>query len=77
MIFEYIKIKYFLLSLAIGLFYIYISNDYKKVIVLYPNPQNVNKYVYKDKGNNCFTYKLEETSCPNNPLEYVNIDANY
>ena len=32
--FKYINFRIFLISFAIGLFYIYISDDYKKVIEL-------------------------------------------
>ena len=64
MLFKYIDLKIFIVSLAIGLFYIYIAEDYKKVIVLYPTPDNIDKTQYKDKTGNCFSYKLNEIKCP-------------
>tara|TARA_B100000674_G_C37681782_1_gene841863 strand:+ start:254 stop:487 length:234 start_codon:yes stop_codon:yes gene_type:complete len=77
MLFKLIDFKYFLISLSVGLLYIYISNEYQKVIVLYPNPHNLNKYTYVDKANNCFNYDLKETKCPHDPEKYVNVNVSY
>jgi len=62
--FKYIDLKIFLISLSIGLFYIYIAEDYKKVIVMYPTPDNIKNTQYKDKSGNCFSYNLKEMKCP-------------
>ena len=62
MIFQYLNIKYFIISLCIGIFYIYILEN-KQIIYIYPNPDNIDKYQYKDKTDNCFKYELEETTC--------------
>ena len=62
--FKFIDFRIFLISLAIGLFYIYISGDNKKVLIIYPTPDNINEYQYKDKTNNCFSYELNEVKCP-------------
>ena len=67
---KYIDIKYFIISLAVGLFYIYISDEHKKVIILYPTPDNKDEYQYKDKTNSCFMYDLNEVSCPNDLNKY-------
>lgn len=73
MLFKYIDIKLFLISLSIGLFYIYISEEYKKVIVIYPTPQNVDKYQYKDQSDECFSYELNEIKCPSDSSKYKEI----
>ena len=70
---KYIDLRIFLVSLAVGLFYIYISDDYKKVIVLYPTPDNIKQYQYRDKTNSCFTYHLKEVTCPSNHDLYQNV----
>jgi dTDP-D-glucose 4,6-dehydratase len=62
--FKFIDIRIFLISLSIGLFYIYIAEDYKKVIVMYPTPDNIKNTQYKDKTGNCFSYNLKEIKCP-------------
>ena len=72
-----IKFNYFLISLCVGLLYIYLNEDYKHIIVLYPNPQNIDKYTYVDKANNCFNYDLNERECPKNEDEYVKISVQY
>ena len=41
MLFKYFNFKYFFISFAIGILYIYLTNEYKKVIILYPNPTNI------------------------------------
>lgn len=66
MIFKHLDIKLFLISLSIGLFYIYIAEEYKKVIVIYPTPDNINEYQYKDQSEECFSYELNEIKCPSN-----------
>jgi hypothetical protein len=68
-----IDIRYFLISLAIGLFYIYISDDYKKVIVIYPTPDNEEEYQYRDKTGTCFSYDLKEVKCPLDVTKIHNI----
>ena len=65
---KYIDIKVFIISFAIGLFFVYVLGPEKKIIYVYPNPTNINKYIVKDKSNNCFQYKAEEISCPLNPM---------
>jgi hypothetical protein len=73
MLFKYIDLKIFIIALSLGLFYTYISDDYKKVIVLYPTPDNVQKYQYKDNADNCYTYKLDEVDCPDDDNKYQTV----
>jgi hypothetical protein len=61
--FKYINFKVFIIAFVIGILYNYISDD-KKIIFMYPTPDNVNTLQYKDKSDNCFTYDLKEMSCP-------------
>ena len=74
---KYINFKAFLISFAVGLLYIYLTDDYKKVIVVYPTPMNKDKKIYVDKANNCFKYKLNEANCSSNKEDYVNVGINY
>lgn len=73
MLFKYIDFKIFIVALSIGLFYTYITDDYKKVIVLYPTPENIKEYQYKDKTDNCYTYDLNEVDCPDNEDKYQTV----
>ena len=60
MLFDYINFKYFIISLAVGLFFVYIVDVPKRVIYISPNIDNVNKIVYKDK------YQATQVTCPSN-----------
>ena len=62
--FNYIDIRVFLISFITGLLYIYIAEDDKKVIIIYPTPDNIKEHQYKDKTNNCFTYDIKKVNCP-------------
>ena len=62
--FKYIDFRIFFISLAIGLLYIYISDEYKQVIIIYPTPDNISEYQFKDKSDNCFSYEMTEIKCP-------------
>jgi len=64
MITDYISLKIFLISFAIGLFFVYIYGPETKEIFIYPSPENVDKILYKDNANNCFAYKQVEVECP-------------
>ncbi len=74
---KYINIRVFLISFAVGLLYIYLSDDYKKVVVVYPTPMNLDKHTYVDNANNCFKYNLKEDTCSSNKDDYVTVGINY
>jgi hypothetical protein len=67
MFLKYISVPFFLISLAIGLFYVYLSTPPPTVIYVYPTPENVNTVLYKDKVNNCYKFNHKEVKCPINP----------
>ena len=64
MLLHYISIPVFLISLAIGLFFIYAFGPEEKKVFLYPNPQNILNTIYKDKADQCFKYSSSEVTCP-------------
>jgi hypothetical protein len=53
----------FLLSFCIGIFYVYLSEPPKKIIVQHPKP-NDDSTIYRDDENNCYKYKTIEVKCP-------------
>ena len=64
MILNYISLHIFLISFAVGIFFIYILGPEMKTIMVYPTPENVDKILFKDKADNCFSFEESEVECP-------------
>jgi len=64
MILNYISLPVFLISFAVGIFFIYILGPEMKTIMIYPSPENVDKILFKDKADNCFSFEETEVECP-------------
>ena len=64
MIFKFVSLPVFLISVAIGLFFVYLSQPSPTTIYVYPTPDNINKVQYKDKADNCFQFETQEVRCP-------------
>lgn len=56
----------FLISFAVGLFVAYILGPEMKTIYVYPSPDNIDKLLFKDKADNCFSFEAAEVKCPKN-----------
>ena len=67
---KYINIPVFILSLALGVFFVYITTNNNRKIIVYPTHENVHLLQFRDKTNNCFTVK-----CPTNPNAISKIPA--
>lgn len=59
-----LNFKAFIISLAIGILLVYLSTASEKIVHVYPTPENVSRYMYKDNANNCYEFKMEKTRCP-------------
>jgi hypothetical protein len=64
--------KVFFISFLVGLIFIYLKDDKKKIYV-YPTPSNVNKVEYKDKADNCYEYSMDQVKCPSSKSEIHNV----
>ncbi len=56
----------FIISFAIGVFYIYISLPTQRVVTVYPTQDNESYFNFRDKAHNCFRFEQEEKACPAN-----------
>lgn len=63
-ILKYIDLNFFLLALAVGIFFTFISTPVPEVIIKYPTPNNAGKITYVDDANVCYKYRPEEVKCP-------------
>ena len=55
---------YFIISFAIGLFFVYAITPPPEVIVKFPSPFNAGSITYKDKADTCYVYKADKVACP-------------
>tara|TARA_R110002072_G_scaffold263208_1_gene422049 strand:+ start:862 stop:1098 length:237 start_codon:yes stop_codon:yes gene_type:complete len=62
----------FFVSFFIGLIFVYLSDKPSKIIHIYPTPDNIHRFEYIDKANNCFEYEAKEVQCPND-INKINI----
>jgi hypothetical protein len=72
-LFKYIKLNVFIISLAFGLFAVYITMPDTRKIYVYPTPENIDVLQYKDKTDTCFQFKQNEVDCPTNEAEITKI----
>lgn len=71
--FKYLSIPILLISISIGILYVYVTKPESSIIYVYPTPDNVNLLQYKDKVNNCYEFNKTEIICPSNDNEIINI----
>lgn len=71
---KFLNIPVFIVSLAFGFFYIYMSTPTKRVIYVYPNPENVDKIQYKDKLDTCHRFVTNEIKCPSDASKITDYD---
>ena len=63
MVLKYIDSSYFLISLSVGIFLVYILSYQPLVIMRFPTPDNENDTIYKDKNETCYKYQSKEVDC--------------
>jgi hypothetical protein len=63
---KYINLPVFLISLAFGIFAVYVFLPDMRKIYVYPTPENVDILLYRDKTGQCFRFEQKEVTCPTN-----------
>lgn len=54
----------FLVSLALGLLFVYLSDSETNTVFVYPTPYNLDKVEYRDSVGNCFDFSADKLECP-------------
>jgi hypothetical protein len=75
MLFKYISLPIFIISLSLGILYVYLLNPSPNIIYVYPTPDNVNNIEYKDKADTCFGFEASEVSCSNSNFKEIPIQS--
>ena len=70
---KFFSLPAFIISLAIGLFIVYVVTPDHEVIHVYPTLDNINDVLYKDKADNCFRFEAKEISCPKDDKKIKNV----
>ena len=53
----------FLLGLTVGIFFVYILKPAAMVVTKYPNLENAEQVIYRDRNGTCFQYTTNEVDC--------------
>jgi len=61
---KYINFQVFLVSFLVGLAIVYFYSFDKKVVIVYPTPENTTNYQFKDTVQNCFSFQTVLVDCP-------------
>jgi hypothetical protein len=74
-LFKYINLPVFIISLAFGIFAVYVTMPDTRTIYVYPTPENIEQLQYRDKTDTCFSLRQKEVKCPKNESEITRIPA--
>ena len=74
-IFRYINFPVFFISLAIGMFFVYIFENDNRTIYVYPTPDNVDTIQYKDATGTYFSVKQDKITCPKEDIKISKLPA--
>ena len=77
MLSKFIDFKLFFISLAVGIFFVYINQPSPTIIYVYPTPNNIDKIQYKDYADSCFTFTPHTVDCPKNKKDITTIPVQH
>ena len=64
MIGKYISLPVFLVSLAFGILCVYLWGVDRKIVYVFPTPENVSNVQYRDNNDTCYSYTYDKVKCP-------------
>lgn len=65
---KYVSFPIFLVSLSIGLFFVYLMPPPHTSIYVYPTPENVDEVEYEDAAGGCFRFDAHKVECDSGAL---------
>jgi len=64
MITDFIDPYAFLMALAVGLLYVYLTTPPPRIVIKHPTPYNAGKITYVDDARVCYKYRMKQVPCP-------------
>lgn len=61
---KFINIPVFIISFAVGMLFVYLHNENRRTVFVYPTPENVDLLEYRDATGHCFHFTQTEVKCP-------------
>lgn len=72
---KFINVPVFIVSFAIGMFFVYIYMPDTRKILVYPTHDNAHLLQYRDKTGTCFSIQEQETNCPKDTSQISKVPA--
>jgi hypothetical protein len=73
MISKYISLPVFLISLAVGILSVYLWGVDRKVVYVFPTPENSSHVQYQDHNDTCYHYTYKKVTCPKDSTKISDI----
>lgn len=61
---KYIDLRIFLISLLVGLLFVYLVDSPTKEVFVFPTPENIGQVQFVDNTKTCFDFEPTEVKCP-------------
>ena len=62
----FFNFRAFIISFAIGIFFVYVFQPPKRIVYKFPNPESAKRDIYEDKHGTCYKIEAAETRCDTN-----------
>lgn len=72
-VFKYFNLKFLILGILFGVLAVQFSDNEKRIIHVYPTPENIHVIQYKDSADNYFNFENIVVDCPSDNSKINNI----